>query len=101
MSKLVFAFENLKHISQYRTPVTLRTYSRLFTYTLPIIYGPYFATIVEEQHTHWSLAFAMPFLFSVVLISLANIQEHLEHPFDDMGEDDISINVDKFIGNLE
>ncbi len=101
LSKLISAFENLKHISQYRTPVTLRTYSKLFTYTLPIVYGPYFAIIITEQETNLSLAFAMPLLFSVVLISLANIQTQMEHPFDKDGEDDININIDKFMNNLD
>lgn len=33
LSKMIVAFENIKHIYQYRTPRTLRTYSRLFIYT--------------------------------------------------------------------
>ena len=99
-SKMLLAFENLKHISQYRTPITLRTYSRVFTYVLPIIYGPYFAYIAKDI-TSWVLVFMMPFLFSIILVSLANIQSHLEDPFDDVGEDDIKINADKFMDSLD
>ena len=33
----------------------------------------------------------MPVLFTTVLVSLDNIQEHLENPFDQIGEDDIVI----------
>jgi hypothetical protein len=32
---------------------------------------------------------------------LDNIQEHLENPFDQVGEDDIRINPEKFITTLE
>ncbi|MGB5814558.1 MAG: hypothetical protein WBG93_06795 [Thermoanaerobaculia bacterium] len=43
----------------------------------------------------------MPILFSVVLVSLENIQEHLEDPFDQIGEDDVMINVEKFTSSLD
>ena len=42
----------------------------------------------------------MPVLFSVVLVALDKIQVHLENPFDQIGEDDIVINVEKFISRL-
>jgi hypothetical protein len=37
----------------------------------------------------------------MILVSLDNIQEHLENPFDQVGEDDITFNVDKFVNNLK
>ena len=43
----------------------------------------------------------MPVLFTTVLVSLDNIQEHLENPFDQIGEDDIIINAEKFIERLD
>jgi len=43
----------------------------------------------------------MPILFSVILVCLDNIQDHLEDPFDLVGEDDIRINVSKFIASLD
>jgi hypothetical protein len=33
----------------------------------------------------------MPILYSFILVSLDNIQDHLENPFDEVGEDDIRI----------
>ena len=36
----------------------------------------------------------------MILVSLENIQEHLENPFDQIGEDDIKFNVEKFIERL-
>ena len=42
------AFETAKHIHHYRTPRTLRAYSKLFIYLLPISYGPCFAANSQE-----------------------------------------------------
>ena len=99
LSKMIDAFESIKHIYQYRTPITLRAYSKIFVVIVPIVYGPYFAHISVDI-TLW-LAMIMPVLFSVVLVSLDNIQDHLENPFDQVGEDDVKINAEKFVENLE
>lgn len=99
LSKMVVAFENIKHIYQYRTPRTLRAYSRVFITILPILYGPYFAAIGKDYSVTW-LTYVMPVLLTVVLTSLDNIQEHLENPFDQIGEDDVVINVEKFVSRL-
>ncbi|MBT1703179.1 hypothetical protein [Chryseosolibacter indicus] len=89
VSKMIIAFDNLKIIHTYRTPVTLRAYSKVFIYIFPIIYGPYFANTFHDFSAH--LEYVMPVLYSFILVSLDNIQDHLEHPFDEVGEDDIRI----------
>ncbi|UCF08305.1 MAG: hypothetical protein JSW28_01040 [Thermoplasmata archaeon] len=99
LSKMLDAFESMKHIYEYRTPITLRAYSKIFTYALPIFYGPYFANVARGIHP--GLIFIMPVLFSLILVSLDNIQDHLENPYDLVGEDDIIIRVEKFIGWLD
>ncbi|WP_241507194.1 hypothetical protein [Aquimarina sediminis] len=99
LSKMMISFEKIKHIYQYRTPRTLRTYSDIFIILLPILYGPYFAYKANEYAV--GLEFAMPILYSVILVALDNIQSHLENPFDQQGEDDVNFNVEKFISNLE
>ena len=47
------------------------------------------------------MTFILPVLFSVILVSLDNIQELLENPYDRIGEDDIYINSDKYINGLD
>jgi hypothetical protein len=89
LSKMIIAFDNLRVIHVYRTPVTLRAYSKVFIYIFPIIYGPYFASTFHDFSAH--LEYVMPVLYSFILVSLDNIQDHLEHPFDEIGEDDIRI----------
>ena len=91
LSKMIIAFDNLKIIHVYRTPITLRAYSKVFIYIFPIIYGPYFASTFHDYSAN--LEYVMPILYSFILVSLDNIQDHLEHPFDEIGEDDIYIEV--------
>jgi hypothetical protein len=93
VSKMIIAFDNLKIIFVYRTPVTLRAYSKVFIYVFPIIYGPYFASTFHDYSA--SLEYVMPVLYSFILVSLDNIQDHLENPFDEVGEDDIEIDPDE------
>jgi hypothetical protein len=99
LKDMLLAFETLKHIFQYRTPTTLRTFSRLFITALPILYAPYFAFVSSGFGI--ILVIMMPILFTVTLASLGNIQMHLENPFDQVGEDDISINVESFARRLQ
>ena len=94
----MIAFESMKHVYQYRTPRTLRAYSKVFVYVLTVLYGFYFAHLAQDYSP--GLLYVMPVLFSVILVSLDNIQDHLENPFDQIGEDDIRINAEKFVGRL-
>ncbi len=98
LSKMFLSFESLKHIYQYRTPVTLRSYSEIFIFILPILYGPYFVEISEGYAQ--GLEYLMPILFALILVGLENIQNHLENPFDQVGEDDVIINAEKFVARL-
>jgi hypothetical protein len=93
VSKMIVAFDNMKIFHAYRTPVTLRAYSKVFLYIFPIVYGPYFASTVADYSQ--SLEYVMPVLYSFILVSLDNIQDHLENPFDEVGEDDIIIDADE------
>lgn len=93
VSKMIIAFDNMKIIHNYRTPITLRAYSKVFIYSFPIIYGPYFASTFGEFSAQ--LEYVMPVLYSFILVSLDNIQDHLENPYDDVGEDDVVIDVEE------
>jgi hypothetical protein len=99
LSKMIEAFESLKHVAQYRTPITLRAYSRIFIFLTPIIYAPYFAFV--GRNINFLLAMITPFLMSVVLVGLDNIQDDLEKPFDQIGEDDIFIHAEKLVKSFE
>jgi predicted membrane chloride channel (bestrophin family) len=98
LNKYMMAFETLKHIYQYRTPRTLRLYSKFFIYAVMVLLGPYFALLAEDHHLF--VDYLQPVLFSMVFTGLDNIQEHLENPFDQIGEDDIKFRADKFKESL-
>ena len=99
ISKMIIAFDNLLVVHTYRTPVTLRAYSKVFIYIFPIIYGPYFASTFNDFSAN--LEYVMPVLYSFILVSLDNIQDHLEHPFDEIGEDDIKIDETEVTTHME
>ena len=99
LSKMILAFEQIKHIYQYRTPRTLRAFSDFFIAVLPPLYGPYFAYLSTDFSS--GLVYVMPVLFAVILVSLDNIQAHLENPFDQVGQDDVMINAEKFTDRLQ
>jgi hypothetical protein len=99
LSKMFLAFEQIKHVYQYRTPRTLRAFSDFFITVLPPLYGPYFAYVARDFSG--SLTYMMPVLFALILVSLDNIQEHLENPFDQIGQDDVTINAEKFMDRLQ
>jgi hypothetical protein len=89
VGRMILAFDNMKIYHEYRTPITLRAYSRIFLYIFPIVYGPYFAANIKDFSEY--LEYVMPVLYSFILVGLDNIQGHLENPFDGVGEDDIEI----------
>ncbi len=84
-------FEKLRNIAQFRTPVSLRAYSHVFLNSFPIIFGPFFANISVKYY--YAAGYILAILYSVILVSLDNIQEELEHPFDEKGEDDLNLDV--------
>ena len=99
ISKMMASFEVLQAIYQYRTPISLRIFSDFFIVLLPIIFGPYFAHLNYGYDS--VLAYLPPALFTLVVAALAEIQSHLESPFDQIGEDDIQLEVEDYLARLE
>ena len=93
VSKMIIAYGIVRNVFYYRTPITLRAYSKIFIYFFPILYGPYCAATYQD-YSH-GIAYVIAILYSVLLVSLDNLQEHLENPFDQIGEDDINFEVDE------
>ncbi len=83
--------EKLRNIRLYRTPIALRAYSRIFLNIFPIIFGPFFANLSLKYYP--AIGYIMAAMYSVVLLSLDHIQEDLENPFDEIGDDDIKLDV--------
>jgi len=82
--------ENLLAIHTHRTPISLKAYCLIFIYIFPLIYTPTIINKVGSETTIWVTYFIV-ILSQFILISLYNIQHHMEYPFDDEGLDDINL----------
>lgn len=82
--------ENLLAIHTHRTPISLKAYCLIFIYIFPLIYTPTIINKVGLDTTIWITYFVV-ILSQFILISLYNIQDHMEYPFDEEGLDDINL----------
>lgn len=94
LAQMAIDFERIRNVRNYRTPGSLRAYSQLFLNLIPILFAPHFANIAPKQGPALSLLVAA--LYSALLVSLDNIQEALEDPFDQLGEDDVKLDAVSF-----
>lgn len=86
--------ENIMAINQHRTPIAIRAYCLIFIYIYPIIYTP---ALYNKLHDGISLneswmVYALSAISTFILISLYNVQDQMENPFDQHGLDDIRLN---------
>ncbi|WP_233586740.1 hypothetical protein [Formosa maritima] len=86
--------ENLHAIHMHRTPISLKAYCELFIYVFPVVYAPTVIHNIGEGSAPW-VSFLIILLTEFILISLYNIQNHLEYPFDNIGLDDIHLDIFK------
>lgn len=86
---MIVQVENIVNIKKYRTPNSLRAYSKVFLNTFPIVFSPFFAFIAVNNSPLFG--FGLAIMYGLVLTSLDNIQDDLEDPFDGIGSDDISL----------
>jgi predicted membrane chloride channel (bestrophin family) len=93
MKYLHESIENLHAIHIHRTPISLKAYCEIFIYIFPIILVPTVIYNIESVEMHWA-SYLVIMLTEFILISLYNIQNQLEYPFDNIGIDDI--NLDNF-----
>ncbi|GGD02245.1 hypothetical protein GTQ45_01270 [Pyruvatibacter mobilis] len=85
-------FERLRAISDYRTPASLRAYSKVYLNIFPMLFAPLYASIAATAGEPFGYAMAVAFAF--VLVGLDNIQDALENPFDGIGVDDVDLEAD-------
>ncbi len=100
LRQIIIDFEKMRNILLYRTPNTLRAYSQIFLNIFPILYAPYFANLCRESYA--VVGYGVAVIYSVVLVSLDNIQEDLESPYDSVGADDVDLDVvDEYMGVMQ
>lgn len=96
MNDLHEAIDNLHAIHVHRTPISLKAYCKVFIYIFPMIYTPTIIFNIGQNYNHAAVYFVV-ILTEFILISLYNIQDHLEYPFDSKGLDDIKLDHFKII----
>ena len=84
--------DNLVAIHAHRTPISLKAYCLIFIYIFPVIYTPTIINKIGVDNPSW-LTFFIVMLSEFILISLYNIQDKMEYPFDDEGLDDIKFKL--------
>jgi len=94
MNDLHESLENLHAINTHRTPLSLKAYCLVFIYIFPLIYAPTIIRDLATENTP-SVTYFVVILTEFILISLYNIQDQLEYPFDDYGLDDIKLDAFK------
>ncbi len=85
--------ENSMSVKAHNTPSSMRAYCLIFIYIYPIIYTPSVYLKLQEgafTDSAWLLYFLSMFS-TFILISLYNVQEQLENPYDQKGLDDIHL----------
>ena len=90
MQDLHETVENVHAINIHRTPISLKAYCLIFIYIFPMIYSPAIINRVGPEQNVW-ITYFIVMISQFILISLYNIQNQLEYPFDDKGLDDIKL----------
>jgi len=94
MADLHESVENLHAINSHRTPISLRAYCKVFIYIFPLLYAPIIFNNVGFEEPQW-IIYSIVLITEFILISLYNIQDKLEYPFDNDGLDDIKLDIFK------
>ncbi len=81
---------NCMAIHTHRTPISLKAYCKVFIYIFPMIYTPTIINKIGLENPEW-LTYFVVLLSEFILISLYNIQDDMEFPFDRHGLDDIKL----------
>jgi hypothetical protein len=85
---------NIVAVNNHRTPISIRAYCLIFIYMYPVIYTP---ALYNKLHDGISLneswiVYILSAISTFILISLYNVQDQMENPFDQRGLDDIRLN---------
>ncbi len=108
MRDVIMGIENSISIKVHRTPQSIRAYCELFIYVFPFFYAPTLIKNIEYQDVLLGeiinspdilyvqnrfdlIVYGLNIILSFFLITLFNVQEQIENPFDQDGMDDIKL----------
>ena len=89
MQDLEESMENTVGIKTHGSPISLRAYCLVFIYVFPFIFIP--TLVYNMQDGEAWVVYSLSVIHGFILISLYNVQDHMENPFDQVGLDDINL----------
>ena len=90
ISLMCWAFERLRVIREYNSPRSLRAFTKVFIFLMPLLLSPYYVFSGRQTESSWTpyyISVMVSFLFG----SLQSVQDKLDDPFDGIGEDDVKL----------
>ena len=87
---MCWAFERLRVVREYRSPRTIRSFTKVFISLMPLLLSPYYVFIGKHTGNHWA-AYYVAIIVSFVFGTLQGVQDKLDDPFDGISEDDINL----------
>ena len=87
---MCWAFERLRAIREYNSPRSLRAFTKVFIFLMPLLLSPYYVFSGRQTESKWTpyyISIMVSFLFG----SLQSVQDKLDDPFDGIGEDDVKL----------
>ena len=81
--------ENTIGLKMHGTPISLRAYCLVFIYMFPFIFVP--TLIYDLRASEAWVVYSLASVHGFILISLYNVQDAMEDPFDQIGLDDIRL----------
>ena len=84
------AFERLRVIREYRSPRTIRSFTKVFIFLMPILLSPYYVHMGIKSGNTWS-PYYIAVLTSFIFGTLQGVQDVLDDPFDGISADDINL----------
>ncbi|EDO38746.1 predicted protein [Nematostella vectensis] len=87
---MFWAFERLRVVREYRSPRTIRSFTKVFIFLMPLILSPYYVYIGKSSGNTWG-PYYIAIISSFVFGTLQGVQDVLDDPFDGISEDDINL----------
>lgn len=84
------SFERLRVIREYRSPRTIRSFTKVFIFIMPIVLSPYYVHMGYRSGNTWS-PYYIAVLSTFIFGTLQGVQDVLDDPFDGISEDDINL----------
>jgi len=89
---LMTDFERIRSVCDYRLAASFKGYSTVWMALFCILFGPFFAKGALLEGSIWSGIYNSIFV-SLVLVTLSEVNDDLEDPFDGQGEDDLNMDM--------